>query len=116
MVGEREVPGTWARERLAELEVLERFDTLRQLAGHDYGSGQRAAELLRRRLELRSCGIIAGGARDAEAAELADAFERVGRPRMRRLELEGYRAGTPASSRTLETWRRVARRYSSDGA
>lgn len=96
---------------VAELEVLERFDWLRQAAGHDYGAGQRANELMRRRRELdrdarRACSELEE--LEPTPARL-EAFERIGRPRAWRIiHPEAYRATTPASKRTLATWREVA--------
>jgi hypothetical protein len=95
---------------LAEYAVLELFDDLREHAGHDYGCGQRGAELRRRRLALRDRGFdveLDRGLLELGHDELVEAFERIGRPRLRRIELETYRHETPASRRTLRTWRRV---------
>lgn len=96
---------------VAELEVLARFDWLRSLAGHDYGAGQRASELIRRRRELgrdelRACSELE--ALEPSRARL-EAWVSVGFPRFRRLLSEGYRANTPATSRTAATWGAVAR-------
>lgn len=97
-------------EKVAELEVLERFDAKRQAAGHDYGAGQRASELSRRRNELVGLGLRAGGEDDPELtpAELLAAFDRVAGPRIKRLIAEDYRRGTPATKRTIMTWRRLS--------
>lgn len=106
------------RRLAGELEVLTHFDALRSLAGHDYGAGQRGAELSRRRHELddlrrHEFGIVdADHELDLTAAELAQAFERVGRPRMLRLKTEGYRSTTKATTRTRQTWRKAERRFS----
>lgn len=103
--------------RVAELALLRRFDDMRRAAGHDFGAGQRARELARLERDLDRA---AGGWRALEAeleavtrAELAAAFERIGRPRMRRLELEGYRRETPATVRTMRTWRELEREVTS---
>ena len=100
-----------ARELCADLYILERFDRSRELAGHDYGSGQRARELRNRRFAIDSRPTFEMldnpriyGFTDAE---LLEAFERVGRPKINRIEAEGYRSHTPASRRTLRTWRRL---------
>lgn len=105
------------RRRLAaELVVIEAFDAVRQAAGHDYGCGQRGAELMRRRAALEAAGLSARNLREPELVpptelELELAFAKIGRPRMRRLELEGFRHHTPSSRRTIETWRRVERLF-----
>lgn len=70
------------REQHADLIVLEMFDALRSSRRHDYGCGQRVAELNRRRRELERCDHDRRGAAITRA-ELADAFARVGRPRPR---------------------------------
>lgn len=93
----------------AELLLLDWFDSMRERAGHDYGSGQRHAEIMRRRRVLSDMGVDVYGNVTATDAELLEAFRRVGDPRVRRLELESYRAHTPSSSRTLDTWRRLER-------
>jgi hypothetical protein len=99
------------RAELAELELLASYDAMRERAGYDYGAGQRAGELRRRRLRLEARGIDRDDAPAVELAELEQAWRRIAVPRMRRLELEQYRADTPATRRTLETWRRLERVY-----
>lgn len=100
------------RELQAEFIVLATFDQLREGAGHDYGAGQRVAELRRRRLHLREHGFHAElQVDDFMPAELHAAFFRVGVPRLRRIEREDYRHHTPATRRTLDTWRRIERRF-----
>lgn len=111
------------RELAAELEVLDLYDALRS-GWFDYGGGQRAAELSRRRRELDAAADTAlHFDRDSAATsrfeyldeldvagdptELLAAFERVARPRMRRLERESYRHGTKATNRSVATWRRT---------
>lgn len=101
-----------ARVRLlaAELALLEDFDNRRRYAGHDYGSGQRGAELSRRRRELDELGYLdeLGPTRD----EMVAAFERVGRPRYLRVVQGRNRYGiTRASSRSEQIWRTVAHVY-----
>lgn len=99
------------REQLAEYAVLHRFDELRERAGHDYGSGQRGAELIRRRRALGYASAfeveLVDELRLLTAGEVLAAFRRVGDPRIERLELETYRKHTPASRRTLDTWHRL---------
>lgn len=100
-----------ARELHAELLVLEMFDSIRQSRGHDYGCGQRGAELIRRRRELEvadPAGYVRRGAAITRT-ELADAFERVGRRRLERLERDNY--GTASSRASLSAWRTVAKLY-----
>jgi hypothetical protein len=98
-------------ELAAEYAVLDAFDLLRRHAGHDYGAGQRGAELNRRRWTLEARGIDVAPAALDYALDRA-AFERVARPRIRRIEAESYRRETPATKRTLQTWRRVERMVS----
>lgn len=99
------------RQKLAELAVLEQFDILRQATGHDFGAGQRAAELARRRRELRHPGSIdVTDTLGATAEEMAEAFERVGRPRLARIEREDFRRHTAATGRTFAAWTRLERR------
>ncbi len=102
------------RDRIAELELLEEYDRARSVAGHDYGSGQRNAELGRRRREV---GVDALGSEIAAAPltadELAAAFDRVGRPRLTRSARQADRYETATARRTFATWRRIERRYGS---
>lgn len=97
---------TKTAELVAELAVLERYDAEREIAGHDYGAGQRAAELMRRRRALE--GVDRGLPTDRE---LVFAFEKVARPRIARITREAYRKTTPATKRTLETWRKLEVEY-----
>ncbi len=110
-----------ARSLLAELEVLASYDAMRERAGHDYGCGQRASELRRRRLALEACGFELEGS-EASALELAEAWRRVALPRYRRALTEARRSSllhgrgtdgerTPTARRTLDTWRKLARVY-----
>lgn len=113
---ERElVAETPARERAADYRVLDRFDTLRRRAGHDYGAGQRTRELRNLRVELS---MLAPGTElegfELTPAELRAAFERVSAPKIARLKGEGYRSHTPATMRTRETWNRLARELGTD--
>lgn len=101
-----------AAELAAERAVLHAFDLKRRAAGHDYGCGQRWRELVRRQRELESRCVTSSRSayeleRDASPAELLAAFERVARPRIRRIEAEDYRRSTPSTQRTLRTWRRI---------
>jgi hypothetical protein len=104
-----------AHRLCAELAVLVEYDRVRTAKRHDYGCGQRSAELMRRRRELQALGVdgaILYRYRPDEYVskdELAAAFERVGRPKLRRAERETYRKHTPATSRTLEAWGMVER-------
>lgn len=93
-----------ARKLAAELWILETYDALRS-GWYDYGAGQRAAELSRRRRELVDVELD-----EPTPLELVEAFERVGRPRLRRLELETFRHGTKSTTRSLEKWRRLETR------
>lgn len=97
--------------KLADYVVLDRFDTLRARAGHDYGNGQRGTELRNLRLELAT--LVPGTesyafAELVTAIECREAFDRVSRPKIARLEGESYRRDTPATRRTRETWYRLA--------
>lgn len=98
---------TVIRELIAELELLELYDRLRARLGHDYGGGQRRAEIHRRRLYLRERGVER--VTPADVHEVAAAFERVGRPKVRRLEVESFRKRTPATHRTATAWRELER-------
>lgn len=103
--------------KLAELEILERYDAMRERAGYDYGSGQRGAELMRRRRELDVEAPVYGESRrGVTMQELAAAFERVGRPRMARVAKEGYRSNTPTTTRTRATWAKLERLVALDAA
>jgi hypothetical protein len=101
------------RAKAADYRVLDRFDTLRSRAGHDYGAGQRTRELRNLRRELEGYGLrLAEEDRTLveplTPAELRAAFDRVSAPKIARLEAEAYRAHTPATTRTRETWERLA--------
>jgi hypothetical protein len=101
---------------VAELEVLGAYDAMRERAGHDYGAGQRAAELIRRRRELEARGIDREEFGPVELAELERAWRRLAVPRYRRARADSERflphgTMTPSTRRTLETWRRLARVY-----
>lgn len=103
------------RELAAELVVLEEFHARRSAAGHDYGGGQRRSEIWRRRRALDLEALRWSGLADSEfsAEELAAAFDRVGRPKIARIEREDYRRSTPSTQRTLRTWRSIERTYGS---
>ena len=98
------------RRRLcAELYILETFDAAREIAGYDYGGSQRVKELVRRRRDVgpRSLADVT-----FSTTELADAFERVGTPRLARItERETYRSSTRSSRATVATWRNLERKY-----
>jgi hypothetical protein len=93
---------TTARARLAELELLERYDWTRRRLGHDFGAGQRAHELSRRRRWLASNDT--SDTRAATGLELLEAYVRIGRPRLARAESGPI---TAATARTIATWRNV---------
>lgn len=103
------------REKAAEAVVLDRFDTLRSSAGHDYGAGQRAKELRNVKRELSSTPATTVDyivekelGLELSAGELLAAFRRLAGPRRRRIiERESYRRSTPATQRTLRTWDRL---------
>lgn len=114
-----------ARGLRAELEILERYDRRRSELGHDYGSGQRYAELVRRRREsgavTRASGfyspeLVHELERPLTGLELLEAYDRVGAPRVRRLELEDYRSGTPATVRSVRAWRELRRELEREGS
>lgn len=93
------------RERLAELRLLERFDRIRLSLGYDFGNGRRANELSRRRLELDATVALLAG--PLEPAELAAAYNRIGRLRHERAHRDALCYGTPGCRRTREAWRRL---------
>lgn len=100
------------RARAAELLVLDRFDTLRSKAGHDYGAGQRARELRALRRELEGYGLrLAEEDRTVveplTAGELLASFRRIASVKRDRIRREDYRRSTPATQRTLRTWDRL---------
>ena len=77
------------REVAADYVVLDDFDSRRRRAGHDYGNGQRVRELRRLARQIAGeHGFVAPTIADLEltGAELVRAFERVGRPKVRRIE------------------------------
>lgn len=106
VTGVGSLPPVDRRARSAELVIVEDFDAWRSAAGHDYGAGQRARELRRRRRELA---LVGGPVDDLTPAELFAAFERIGPERIRRIEREDYRRRTPATERTIRTWRSLER-------
>lgn len=103
----------------AELEVLQNYNAKRQVAGHDFGCGQRGAELIRRRRALRELALRLefdhehpeSRIGDPTGAELAAAFENIGRQRLKRAENDHRLYNTSSSARTLSTWRRIERVY-----
>lgn len=104
------------RAELAELAVLTEYDRVRQRRGHDFGCGQRGAELMRRRRALREkYGLdVYSALATVTLAELAQAWARVGAPRLRRAAGEDFRRETPSTRRTLEVWRTMARAYGAE--
>lgn len=109
----REARAAFVKAR-AELTILERFDDHRKYAYGDYGGGQRVGELTRRRREvasLRARADLGVGALLAEPTrlELVAAFDRVARPKVKRLIRDMGRCGrTRSSGATLKAWRCVA--------
>jgi hypothetical protein len=101
-------------ELAAELKLLREYSYVRTTRGHDYGCGQRHAELSRRQRrleeltarELKSAYALE---RDVTPDELRAAFARIAAPRIARINREDYRRSTPATRRTLEAWRLVDR-------
>ena len=105
-------PADKRRSKLAELALLERYDQRREVAGHDYGSGQRGSELMRRARELHPAGRFEPELHEELAsvtpAELLAAFERVAAKRLRRVETDANEWGwTPTAQRTARTWREL---------
>lgn len=90
------------RELLAELYVLDRYDRTRIALGHDFGCGQRGAELSRRR---RDVGSLDGT--PVTRDELSAAYVRVGRPRRMRAERDFAKYGSKGARLTLKAWRVV---------
>lgn len=89
-------------ELAAELRILEAYDSIRRTLGHDYGVGQRYAELRRVRREAAVRGVED---HVSTTDELAAAFKRIGRPRRQRIEYsEAYRRNTPAGNRAMSAW------------
>lgn len=98
----------------AELKLLRAYDRQRALAGHDFGSGQRARELSRRQRELeyltsRSSRSAYELERDVPLVALTAAFWRIGKPRLNRVQREHHRWNTPATKRTLAAWVAIGR-------
>lgn len=98
--------------KLAEYVLLSAYDFEREFLFHDYGKGQRSNELRRRRIELGDAPALYNvELDDADPAELAAAFQRIGVPRIERIEYrETYRRSTPSSTRTVRAWRTIERR------
>lgn len=94
-----------ARRLAAELEILLTYDA-RRAGWYDYGAGQRAKELSRRRRELHSLDPL-GELEPPTPQEALEAFERVGRPRLRRLERESFRHGSRSTDRSVAAWRKT---------
>jgi hypothetical protein len=112
---------TYSRERLAEYHVLLAYDLRRFGRYGDMAAARRNRELNRLADELVRAGAPVdrdGMLPESTPAELAAAFERVGRPRLRRLERETspvtLRDGTSFNRRTkyngtsLDVWRELA--------
>lgn len=111
------------RELVADLAILTRYDFDRALKGHNYGGGQRRQELNRLERTVGPDGVTiayhAAGIRlpasmveragePLTIAELRAAWDRVARPRIARLEREGYRRQTPGTRRTRDAWSHTA--------
>lgn len=115
------------RRARAELAILDEYDSERSYRYGDYGGGQRAGELGRRRHELASLRARIGDDCDEcdgepTRAELREAFVRVGLPRIRRLERklehdEAVRLYAPVSRparESLKAWRELGQSHAFD--
>lgn len=115
--------------RIADYHVLEAYDRARRGRYGDMSHARRGRELNRLADELIAAGVPVD--RDGEFpastdAELADAFERVARPRIRRLERETsdwvaadgttYARRTKYNGTSLEVWRALERRIARAGS
>lgn len=113
--------------KAAELLVLDAYNEHREAKGHDYGAGQRAGELLRRRRELapgapvtayvlaeRESVRVDGATLIPGTTELAEAARRLLMPRIQRVEREDYRRSTPSTRRTLEALWEVLEYFKAD--
>lgn len=99
-------------ELLAEYFVLEQYDRRRSRLYGDYGNGQRARELARRRNELERRGIdLYTNGLSVPSTDCAAAFERVGRPRLRRARANLNRYRTRPARETFNAWTWVAGYY-----
>lgn len=109
------------RRARAELTILERFDDHRAYRYGDYGGGQRAGELSRRRHELERLATrleryVDVAEPDPTRDELRRAFQRVGLPRYRRLVREAERQQTylgrgrrtRPTGESIKAWQRLA--------
>lgn len=106
-----------ARRLAAELELLVEFHYQRERRRYDYGGGQRAKEITRRRRELAAAVNRHGVSSSEElivafrpwaAGELRAAWLSVGAPRLARAEREpGFRQGTRSGIYTVEAWRKI---------
>ena len=98
----------------AELALLREYDRVRTHLGHYYGGGQVGSELGRRQRELESAcfGDVHSAyelERDAPREDLLAAFQRIGKPRLRRIVRDNEQWGiTPSSGRSETAWRRIA--------
>lgn len=101
--------GENARELAAELELLELYDVRRASQGHDYGCGQRAGELMRRRRELERLDPL-GELEPPTREELDAAWHRVLLPRFERVKRDAEKWGESSNSiRAVATFERLAR-------
>lgn len=100
------------RALLAEYNVLAAYDRRRFVLYGDMASTRRRRELNR----IGDALVAAGAPVDADGrlpasthAELVLAWDRVARPRIRRVEREQYRHATKYTQATIAAWRDVAR-------
>ena len=121
-------PTEYVRIRLAEYHVLAEYDARRACRYGDMAATRRARELNRRAGGLRELGVPAdkrGAFPPSSPVDLADAFVRVGLPRLRRLERETatveladggtFNRRTRYNGTSLDTWREVERWVSKRG-
>lgn len=101
------------RAELAEYHVLAAYDLNRGVRYGDMAATRRRGELNRLADALIDAGVPVdrtGHFPSSTPAELADAFDRVARPRIRRVERESFRHGTRYTRATVEAWRVTERR------
>ena len=94
--------------RLAEYHVLATYDRLRSMRYGDMAALRRGRELDRLADALIDAGVPVDRRGQFPTSDLDDlraAFERVARPRIRRIEREDYRHGTYYTRATLQAWR-----------
>jgi hypothetical protein len=94
-------------QQLAEFLILDAYDRKRTFAGHDYGGSRRRGEVYRRLDALAPVDVYRAtrsGRPDVSREAIADAWNRVAAPRIRRLQTQPDGGGT---RRSLATWQRV---------